>query len=35
MKFGTSEAMLLAASDKETLSLIIPQKDVSVGSRLS
>jgi len=35
MKFGTSEAMLLAASDKETLSLIVPQKDVSVGSRLS
>lgn len=35
MKFGTSEAMLLAATDDYTLSLIIPHKDIKEGSRLS
>ncbi len=33
MKFGISEAMLLAAGEKE-LSLIIPHKDIEVGSIL-
>lgn len=35
MKFGISEAMLLAASDEHTLSLIVPEKEVKEGSRLS
>lgn len=30
-----SSAMLLAASDEKTMSLIVPEKDVKLGSRIS
>lgn len=35
MKFGISEGMILAASDKEALSILVLDRDVEVGSKVS